>query len=359
MPRKDGTVTRTFTFDGKRYYVTGKNEVEAEVKKAMKLRDLQEGKNTINEHMKVSTWANTVLETYMSGVSPETYRRYKSRMKCCVTDYLGDYAIKDVKPIHCQNVLNQLAEKNMSAYQIKEANRLLFNVFEKAVDNGMILKNPAKNLIKPKGSVTKRRSLTPKEEQIFLQVCSTNKRYNIFLAMYYCGCRSEEARFLECRDVQKINNQFVLRIRGTKTEASDRTVPLPEDFRKLLDIRGPFEPLCPNTVGKQLNELGFRRCWHSLIRDMNLAAGCKMHKRHLVPPYPIATDLVPYCLRHTFCTNLQKGNVDLRVAQKLMGHTDIKITSNIYTHVDTDSIIKAGKKMENYRKKSDKLKKTV
>ena len=58
----------------------------------------------------------------------------------------------------------------------------------------------------------------------------------------------------------------------------------------------------------------------------------------------LAVDLVPYCLRHTYCTNLQKKDVDLRTAQYLMGHTDIKMTANIYTHADTSTILKAAEK---------------
>jgi site-specific recombinase XerD len=46
----------------------------------------------------------------------------------------------------------------------------------------------------------------------------------------------------------------------------------------------------------------------------------------------VAEDLVPYCLRHTFCTDLQDAGVPINVAKYLMGHTDIAVTSKIYTH---------------------------
>ncbi len=47
--------------------------------------------------------------------------------------------------------------------------------------------------------------------------------------------------------------------------------------------------------------------------------------------------------RHTYCTDLQKKGIDIRTAQKLMGHSSILITAEIYTHVDTKEIVKAGK----------------
>ena len=79
---------------------------------------------------------------------------------------------------------------------------------------------------------------------------------------------------------------------------------------------------------------------------MNISMGCRMYRNALIPPFPLAEDFVPYDLRHTYCTDLQKAGVDIRVAQKLMGHSSIEVTANIYTHVDTDDIILAGQLLD-------------
>ena len=52
----------------------------------------------------------------------------------------------------------------------------------------------------------------------------------------------------------------------------------------------------------------------------------------------VAADFSPYCLRHTYCTDLQSKNVPLNVAKYLMGHSDVSTTANIYTHT-TDDVI--------------------
>ena len=70
---------------------------------------------------------------------------------------------------------------------------------------------------------------------------------------------------------------------------------------------------------------------------MNILLGAKTYRNKLLQDL-VADDLVPYCLRHTFCTDLQKAGIDLRTAQYLMGHADIKMTANIYTHVDTEIV---------------------
>lgn len=52
----------------------------------------------------------------------------------------------------------------------------------------------------------------------------------------------------------------------------------------------------------------------------------------------VADDLTPYCLRHTFCTDLQRAGVPINVAKELMGHADIQTTANIYTHRDQGTL---------------------
>jgi site-specific recombinase XerD len=49
-------------------------------------------------------------------------------------------------------------------------------------------------------------------------------------------------------------------------------------------------------------------------------------------------DIVPYCLRHEYCTELARRGVDIRIAQKLMGHADVHMTANIYTNLSREDV---------------------
>jgi site-specific recombinase XerD len=55
----------------------------------------------------------------------------------------------------------------------------------------------------------------------------------------------------------------------------------------------------------------------------------------------VAPDLVPYCLRHTYCTDLQAKGVKLKTASYLMGHANISITADIYTHITDEALDEA------------------
>ena len=163
--------------------------------------------------------------------------------------------------------------------------------------------------------------------------------------MYYCGCRPSEAREVMGKDISFINNQPVLHIRGTKTDNADRVVPIPEVLFEKIKDTAPDNYVGTNIYGEKLSQSSYDKLCRKLYREMNISMGCKVYRSQLVPPYPLAEDFVPYCLRHTYCTDLQKKGVDIRIAQYLMGHADIKMTANIYTHIDENTVLNVADKL--------------
>ena len=161
--------------------------------------------------------------------------------------------------------------------------------------------------------------------------------------MLCCGCRPSEACEAKGMDIRRMEDQPVLHIRGTKTEKSDRFVPIPDALYQKIKNTPKFDYIAPNQAGKKHDASSYRRITKSLYREMNIAMGCRVYRNQLIPPLPLAEDFVPYDLRHTYCTDLQKKKVDLRTAQYLMGHSDISLTANIYTHADNSTILEAAK----------------
>ena len=341
MPRKQGTVTKSFSFEGKRYYVSGKNEKEAIINMANKLRDLEEGKLTVSNTMKVSDWANRAVDAYKTSFVDETRTSYISAMNHCVLEHIGNMQLKQVKPLHCQNVIN-LQAGNSKAY-INQVYQILNFIFRTAVENELILKNPAEKITKPAGTKKNRRSITEKERYHFLKVCETDDRFILFLLMLHCGCRPSEAREAKGMDIKLMESQPVLHIRGTKTDNADRFVPIPDVLYQKIKNTPKFDYLCTTNGGKRFNQSSYSKLRDRLYREMNISMGCTVYRNQLMPPYPLADDFVPYNLRHTYCTDLQKKGVDIRTAQYLMGHSDISLTANIYTHADNSTILEAAK----------------
>ena len=336
-------IRKTFTFEGKRYTVRGKTEKEAIMKMANKLRDLEEGRVVVSGNMTVRAWANECIETYKTDQKEVTHKKYVSRVNHCILQYIGDRTLKSIKPIDIQNVMKH--QDGNSQYQMNQVRQALQFIFRTAKANKLIAEDPTEGMKKPKnGTKTERRSMFRSEEEHFLKVC-VEQRFRVFCLMYYCGLRSSEAREAMGKDITFITENgavyHVLHVRGTKTGNADRNVPIPEEFYEAIKSTPKFSHIAPNQSGKKHDEKSFQRAFNSLRRAMNISMGCKTYRNQLLPPYPLADDFVPYCLRHTYCTNLCRKKVDIRIAKYLMGHSDIRLTANIYTHVDNMDVVEA------------------
>ena len=115
---------------------------------------------------------------------------------------------------------------------------------------------------------------------------------------------------------------------------------------RLLPLRGdPISPVFTNQAGNMHSTTTARRVWKAIKRAMDIRMGATLY-RSQIKVSKLAPDLMPYCLRHTFCTDLQRAGVPLNVAKELMGHSDISITANIYTHRDSDLLHESIAKLE-------------
>lgn len=330
-------IRKTFTFDGKRYSAYGDSEKEALLRMFEKKKALEEGKVTVSGSMTVSEWTEIAISTYKQNVSPEVMKDMMMRIRKHILSAIGYRALRSVKPLDCQAIMNKCS--GMSFSHIQKLTQELRFIFSTAVQNKLILENPAQYITLPKAVKGKRQSLTEDERKVFLRACEGTDRFRVFQLMYYCGCRPAEAIGCEGRDLGVMDGVSILHIRGTKTVNADRIVPIPEDFYDLIKDTPSDEPLAPNDRGRHHSESSYNRAVSSLRREMNILLGCRVYRNQLIPPFPLRESFVPYDLRHTFCTDLARKGVDIRIAQKLMGHSSINITSDIYTHVDSQQIL--------------------
>lgn len=325
----------TFTYNGKRYTIYADTLEDLYVKKADKKRQLENTIIIYDEKTTVDLWAEEVFTVYKAGTAglPDTKKRYYKY----VSPVIGSKPLINVRAVECQNILNACA--GMSYSHLNKLKQEIVFIFKKAVTNQLIQFNPAADLHLPDYTKGSRRSITDNERK-HLYLCYENEPcYILFIIMIECGCRPSEATNLIGKDID--HKEHLLHIRGTKTKNSDRYVPIPEPLYLTISAAKPFDPICPNHNGKKHSESSYTRLYEHLKRDMNISMGCKTYRNALVPPYPLADDFVPYCLRHTYCTDLCKAGIDVRTAQKLMGHANISITADIYTHVDMEDIKKA------------------
>lgn len=327
--------------DGRRYDVKANSELELGKKLAQTEIRMKEGgiQQIYTGNITLREWAEQCVETYKTNQNDVSRQKYWNRINHCILEDIGNMKLKTIRPINCQQVLNRQAGKSKT--QINEVYQAFHFLFGHAVAEDLVPRDPTLSLIKPKSAkLVPRRALTPQERKYVIEVGLTDRRYYLFLLMLLCGCRPSEA--VECRGDDIIENEglYLLHIRGTKTKNADRYVPIPNPLLDVIKDTPSHEYIAQSNDGNKLERTARQRVWKSFKRALNLAMGCKVYRNKLIPPYPLAPDLVPYCFRHEYCTNLARHGVDIRKAQLMMGHSDITLTANIYTNLNSKDVAK-------------------
>ncbi len=358
--RKDGRFMKWFTVNGKRKPIYGYSPEEVE-EKIDQIKFEQRMGLVVGDTTTVREWAQMWFKTTKEGkVSTSTENGYRNAINAHIIPHFKETPLREVRPIHVQDLINSKKDKSASLqHAILIALRQMFGA---AIANGLINTNPAEG-IKNTGKPAEGKTPLDKEqaEQLLATVKDTRAEVFVHLALY-CGLRRGEILALEWKDIDFKNNTISVNkslefignsssVKTPKTRAGHRIVPLPESVKALLQAQNhDTERVVGNAKGKTVTRIAFRRIWDIVIdglqKPIELEEGQKLtdkEKRENMLFY-----VTPHILRHTYCTTLYNAGIDLKTAQKIMGHSNISVTAQIYTHLDNSHIAAAGEKLNEF-----------
>lgn len=225
----------------------------------------------------VSAWWKLYKERYIEGkvvqrTEDDRERIFNNKIK----PFIGSMSVSTVKPSHCQAIINDMA--GHSKDYIDKTCQLLFNLFKRAKAEKMITSNPAEDLSRPPAEDGTGRPLTMQERALLLRIAADGHRAGLWLkCMIYTGMRPGETdNFKGCH----INyDERLIYICGTKSEAAKRIVPIPDELVKELAALKlkPDEYVFKNSYGGKMQKSSRHKMWKSLIREMNMRAGCEVY----------------------------------------------------------------------------------
>lgn len=173
---------------------------------------------------------------------------------------------------------------------------------------------------RPKRSRKLPEILTPKEVRAMIYAIQNSKHRLILELLYGCGLRVSEVVYLKKEDANF--SEKLLHIRLAKGK-KDRFVRIPESVREELQSYCNLlndDYLFPSNRGGKLTTATIQ----AIVENAAKKAG-------------ITKEVYPHLLRHSFATHLLEQGTDLRIIQKILGHSDIK-TTQIYTQISQQSI---------------------
>ena len=197
------------------------------------------------------------------------------------------------------------------------------------------------------------------------------KYYEVVYILFHTGMRISEFCGLTLKDIdlenRTINIDHQLQrtsdmryiIETTKTDAGTRVLPITEDVAQMF--QAIIEDRNAPKVEKSID--GYSGFLFYDDNGMPLVAMHWQHRfNHMVGRYNDIyrvqmPNITPHVCRHTYCSNMAKSGMNPKTLQYLMGHSDISVTMNVYTHIGFDDAEEELKRMEEFQKAQAEIEK--
>ena len=355
--RKDGRYSARFvTSSGKRIekYFPMLQDARKWLAEA-KLND-ESGSVGVSVGMTVDAWYEFwIVNIKDKTVRYNTARNYRERYRQNIKKHIGKMLIADVKPMHCQKILNDM-EKDYAGSTIYQTLIALYNMFDSAVENGIILKNPVTKSVKlPKPVEKKTKVLTIEEQEKFMEEAEGSSNYPQYFFILQTGVRTGEMVGLKWEDIDFEKNIISIRrsmeyryctgewrIGPPKTKHGFREIPITKANREML-LGLKKEAETGRYVQDEFKEFVFinRKGMPTKNSTYDVHIG-KLTKKAQIQNFSMHT------LRHTFATRCIEAGMRPKTLQQILGHSSINITMNLYVHVTDEEKTKEMLKFEEY-----------
>lgn len=347
----------------KEFYTQTQSEIKTNLDKYK--NDMELGVLPIDDGITLKEWYYLWLWEYrIQDLKPKTFEMYESIYRNYIKDSeIGDIKLKDLRTVHLQKYYNNLRiNRGKPASLIRKLNTRLKTCLGYAEKQEYIDKNYCKLVTLPRCTRTRHVEILSAENQkkfikaikghklemIFLVALSTGARLGELLALKWSDIDFETGVMTIKRTLSRARNPytglFETLEQSPKTENGVRSIPIPSAIvsrlkvyretqanQKLLmgELYIDRDYVFTDEIGKPLDDKRPGRNLKSILNSIG------------VPPIKF------HALRHTYATRLFEAKVQPKTVQVLMGHTDIKITMNIYTHVMNEAKVEAVESLNN------------
>ena len=342
--------------DGKPNIKQFSGKTEAIVKK--KLKDFKKSTDFAEKHMPsndtVRAYFSVWLREYQyNKLKPSSYDRLESTVTNHIFPHIGGMKIDKVTRDNIQSLINQLYKKEKLSYSsVKKVYVAINSCYKHAVIADAVTKNPCLGVVLP--------SQTERTKQVIPLCVDDVERLKTELSKtasdgtpLYCyayayllilntGLRMGEALSLCWGDIDfenkiitvtknnvlkkkrdsdgdKVGGYELQTQNSTKTSSGNRVIPInrsAEEALFALRIGNTTSYVITNSRHHQVLPSNFERSFHTVLKNAQIDGDYSIH-----------------ALRHTFASMFFSKGVDVKIVGKLLGHSTVKITYDIYVHL--------------------------
>ena len=333
--------------DGSSRYITRRGfETKGKARAALlQLQNDIENEEQTKKEITVEEISEKWLEEYSETVQDSTYIKTSRNFKNHIYPALGDKKIGSITPLQMQEQVNEWSRKLVYGRKLKG---LMNNVFKYAIRHGYIDSNPIESVVATarKKSNEKSDFYNKDELKSFMKLVAKTKdleKIVLFRLLAFTGARRGEILALEWKDwnnnTLNINKAITRGFAGeeignTKTVSSKRLISLDQTTQNILKKWRKQKPgtryIFENEFGKPIPTSLPRKWLLGVLKDSKLRP-IKIHG-----------------FRHTHASLCFDAGMTLKQVQHRLGHTDLKTTMNVYTHITTQAKDDIGERFAKY-----------
>ncbi len=345
--RKDGRWEAAMTLatvDGKpkrkSFYGRTKAEAMRQMRAAQREHEaglpVHVGRQTVRQYM--DHW---LAEVVKPSVRPGTYASYASYVRLHINPNLGHHQLAKLTPQHVQAFLNSRTEAGLSPRTVQYIRAILRRALGQAMKWGLVARNVATLVDPPRSRRSEVRPLTPDQARLFLEAVRGDRLEALYVVAVALGLRQGEVLGVRWEDVdleagnlrvrhalQRVGGK--LQLVEPKTERSRRTVDLPAPAIDALRAHRDRQAFERSFAADRWQEWGLvftgpkgtpldGTAVTKRLQRILAASGLPRQRFH--------------DLRHCCASLLLAQNVPARVVMEILGHSQITLTMNTYSHV--------------------------
>lgn len=318
-------------------------KTETEAKREMRKVALQIDENTYVKptNRTLAEFFPEWLQSKSIKLRKHTLEVYTGHVNKHITPRLGRFELLKITTAQIERFYIDLAkEADLSPRTILDIHKIVKSAFEAAVKRKYVSNNPVKDAETPKVDKKEMTVWGVQEANMFLKVAREHRLYPAFLLALTTGMRQSEILGLRWKDIDFENETLSVRQTlshdgkeltvQTKTKSSTRTISLDQRvleglqkhkrivMKEMLAVRPVYKNndlvVCTG-FGTPVQPRNLLRTFYNLIKKANVPK-IRFHD-----------------LRHTVASLMLQGDINPKIVKEILGHSDVRITLDIYCHV--------------------------